>query len=194
MFKQLISVVIVLAAFLSCLDALYISCQPRTRRELETKLQTFGGYNKRYQAITKQDADKFPSLINQKHAVPAANNSIKKLFRRRRQDSSYPQTNDVSFSRRGSQDPENSLYYLCSERSAVTTLSADYFPRHLNEVICDTTDTFCLQGNQGECVQGKFSLDVLKKTGECEADGKEKWDVVSQEVRSSCNCRSFIKL
>lgn len=192
--RQLVSVVMLTATLLNLLDAMYIVCQPRTRRDLLTKLEKFGGYQKRYQAITVQEAENFPLLVHQKSTVSTTNDRMgSQLFRNKRQTSTYPQTNYTRTVKRGSLDRDNNLYYLCTERSAVTTLSADYFPRHLNEVICDKTDNLCLYGNQGECVQESFDVKVLKKTGQCGADGKEKWDLVSQKVRSSCNCRAFLK-
>lgn len=192
--RQLVSVVMLTATFLNLLDAMYIVCQPRTRRDLLTKLEKFGGYQKRYQAITVQEAENFPLLVHQKSTVSTTNDKMgSQLFRNKRKTSTYPQTNYTRTVKRGSLDRDNNLYYLCTERSAVTTLSADYFPRHLNEVICDKTDNLCLNGNQGECVQESFDVKVLKKTGQCGADGKEKWDLVSQKVRSSCTCRAFLK-
>ena len=151
----------------------------------------FGGYNKRYQAITKEDAAKFPSLLNQTSTTktPAAYNMIKRLFRSRRQAIAYPQTNLTTVEQRGSID-QNGFLHLCTEWSAVTTLSADYFPRYLNEVVCDTVDSGCF-GYQGQCVQGSFVVNVLMKTGRCGADGKEEWDQANQPVRSYCICRLF---
>lgn len=192
--QQLISVVMLTATLLNFLDAMYFACQPRTRRDLETKLEKLGGYQKRYQAITIQEAENFPLLVHQKSTVSATNHNMgSQLFRNKRQTSSFPQTNYTRMVKRGSLDRDNSLYYLCTERPAVTTLSADYFPHHLNEVNCDKTDNLCLCGNQGECVQGSFVVKVLKKTGQCGADGKEKWDLVSQKVRSSGSCPGLFK-
>ncbi|CAH3015503.1 unnamed protein product [Porites evermanni] len=163
---------------------MYIVCQPRTRRDLLTKLEKFGGYQKRYQAITVQEAENFPLLVHQKSTVSTTNDKMgSQLFRNKRKTSTYPQTNYTRTVKRGSLDRDNNLYYLCTERSAVTTLSADYFPRHLNEVICDKTDNLCLNGNQGECVQESFDVKVLKKTGQCGADGKEKWDLSDNGTR-----------
>ena len=186
MLKQLM---ILLTTFLSYLNAQ--SCTRLTTRELKTKLKTFGGYNKRYLAITKKDAGKFPRLLNKTSAVKmgGAYNIMKRLFRSKRQATFYPQTNFTTVAKRGSLD-QNGLLHLCTEWPAVTTLSADYFPRYLSEVVCDTVDSSCFS-YQGQCVQGSFVVNVLKKTGACGADGKEKWDVASQSVRTSCICRLF---
>lgn len=180
MYNQLILVLVALAAFASCLEAHTIACQRRTTKELELKLETVGGYNKNYQAITRKGAAKFPKLINQTAAVPMGKS---------RQARSFPQTNFTRSAKRGSLD-QDGYHRLCTENSAVTTLPADHFPRFLNEIICDTNDSGCLS-HQGVCIQGTFVVSVLKNTGLCGADGKETWEVVSQPVRSCCNCRLF---
>ena len=204
MIKEVIWLVIMLPTFLSCSEAQPLSstqsdvtvqrsvtstCQSLTTRELEQKLETFGGYNKRYQAITKADATKFSKLINQPAATKAPVLSTKKPSRGKRRAPSYPLTNLTSVALRGSLD-QNGYHRLCTEWSAVTTLSADYFPRYLNEVICDAKDAGCLS-YEGMCVQESFIVDVLRNTGKCGSDGKEIWEVVSQPVRSCCNCRLF---
>ena len=203
MIKEVFSLVIMFATFLSCFEAQRLSstssgdaiqgslastCQSLTTRELEQKLETFGGYNKRYQATTKSGAAKFSKLINQPAATNAPAQSIKK-FRGKRQVPTYPLTNLTSVASRGSLD-QNGFHHLCTEWSAVTTLSADYFPRYLNEVICDANDAGCLS-YEGFCVQDTFIVDVLRNTGTCGSDGKQIWEVVSQPVRSCCNCRLF---
>lgn len=201
MFKTLISVVVTMNTLLRCAEALPLnstsstsraslrkgtttplSCQPKTTKELTLQLQTYGSFNKRYQAITKADAAKFPNLLKQ----PAFN--IKK-YRGKRQTSPYPTTNLTSVATRGSLD-QNGLRRLCTEWSAVTTLSPDYFPRYLNEIICDTKDSSCLS-YKGVCSQGSLYVDVLRNTGICGSDGKDNWKVVGQWIRSCCNCRLF---
>ena len=203
MIKEVIPLVIVLATFLSCSEAQppgstqsdvtiqgssTSTCQSLTTRELEQKLQTFGGYSKRYQAITKSEAAKFSKFISQPTATKAPTLSTKKP-RSSRQAPSYPLTNLTSVAQRGSLD-QNGYHRLCTEWSAVTTLSADYFPRYLNEIICDAKDVGCLS-YEGICVQDSFIVDVLRNTGKCGSDGKQIWEVVSQPVRSCCSCRLF---
>ena len=193
MLKQLILAFATLVLFASYVGAQSISCQPLTTSELELKLESFGGYNKRYQAITRKDAENFPILLNQPAAVKLPvyklPSIIKKLFRGKRQANSFPQTNFTSVAKRGSLD-QNGYHRLCTEWSAVTTLSPDYFPRYLNEVICDKKDNGCL-GHEGACIQGSFVVNVLKNTGVCGADGKETWQLVSQSFRSCCSCRLY---
>ena len=193
MFKQLTLAFATLASFASYVGAQSISCQPLTTSELELKLESFGGYNKRYQAITSKDTENFPILLNQPAAGKLPVNKfkriIKKLFRGKRQANSFPETNFASVAKRGSID-QNGYHRLCTEWSAVTTLSPDHFPRYLNEVICDQKDNGCL-GDQGACIQGRFVVNVLKNTGVCGADGKEAWQPVSQSVRSCCSCRLY---
>ena len=203
MVKEVLSLGILLVTFLSCYEAQPLSsaqsdvtiqgsftstCQSLTTRELEQKLETFGGYNKRYQAITKSGAAKFSKLTNQSAATKAPTLSTKKP-RGKRQAPSYPLTNLTTVALRGSLD-QNGYHRLCTAWSAVTTLSADYFPRYLNEVICDAKDAGCLS-YEGICVQDSFIVDVLRNTGKCGSDGKQIWEVVSQPVRSCCNCRLF---
>lgn len=191
MIKQVISLLAALAAFTSCLEAQTISsCKPLTARELELKLESFGGYNKRYQAVSTMDARKFPRLLSQPMGVKAsAYNIFKKLSRGKGRASFFRQTNLTNVAWRGSLD-QNGRHHLCTEWSAVTTLPADHFPRYLNEVICDTVDIGCLS-YEGLCVQESFVVDAMKKTGECGDDGKEIWEVVSQPIRSCCSCRLF---
>ena len=193
MLKQLILAFATLASFASYVGAQSISCQPLTTTELELKLDSFGGYNKRYQAITSKDTENFPILLNHPAAVKLPvyklPTIIKKLFRGKRQANSFPQTNFTSVAKRGSLD-QNGYHRLCTEWSAVTTLSPNYFPRYLNEVICDKKDNGCL-GPEGACIQGSFVVNVLKNTGVCGADGKETWEHVSQSVRSCCSCRLY---
>ena len=202
MIKEAIPLVIVFATFLSCSEAQPLSstqsnvtiqrsststCQSLSTRELEQKLETFGGYNRRYQAITKYGAAKFSKLISQPTPTKAPTLSTKKP-RGKRQAPSYPITNLTRVAQRGWPDQKNGYYRLCTEWSAVTTLSADYFPRYLNEVICDAEDVGCLS-YAGICVQDSFVVDVLRNTGKCGSDGKQIWEVVSQPVRSCCSCR-----
>lgn len=201
MLKEVISLVISLA--LSCSEAQLQSsaqsdvtisgssasiCQSLTTRELQQKLEAFGGYNKRYQAITKSGAAKFSKLISQPTTPKVPTLSTKKP-RGKRQAPSYPTTNLTRVAQRGSLD-QNGYHNLCTEWSAVTKLPADYFPRYLNEVICDAKDIGCLS-YEGVCVQDSFIVDVLRNTGKCGSDGKQIWEVVSQPVRSCCNCRLF---
>ena len=195
--------VIILATFLSCSEAqplnsnqsdvtiqrsLTSTCQPLTTKELEQKLETLGAFNKRYQAITKSEAAKFSKLISQPAPTKTPTLSTEKP-RGKRQAPSYPQTHLTRVARRGSLD-QDGYHHLCTERSAVTTLTAAYFPRYLKEVICDAKDVGCLS-NEGICVEDSFSVDVLRNTGNCGTDGKQIWEVVSQPVRSRCSCRLF---
>ena len=192
-----------LATFLSCSEAQPSSstqsddtiqgsststCQSLTTRELEQKLETLGGYNKRYQAITKSEAAKFSKFLSQQAPNIATTLSTKNP-RGKRQVPSHPITNFKSVARRGSLD-QHGFHHLCTEWSAVTKLSAEYFPRYLNEVICDAREVVCLN-SKGICFQGSFIVDALRNTGRCGSDGKQIWQAVSQPVRTCCNCRLF---
>ena len=156
------------------------SCQPKTTRELKSQLETHGSFNKYHQVITRADTTKFSKLPNQTALY---------TIQGKRQTSSYPKTNLTSVATRGSLD-HNGLRRLCTEWSAVTTLSPDYFPRYLNEIICDTKDNSCLSYT-GVCSQGRLYVDILRNTGMCGSDGKEIWQVVGQWIRSCCNCRLY---
>jgi len=179
--------VIILATFLSCSKTRpqTSTCQPLTNRELEQKLGSLRGYNKRYQATTKSEAAKFSKLISQSAPTKAPTLSTEQP-RGKRQALTDHLANLTRVTRRGSLD-ENDNHRLCTKWSAVTTLSADYYPRYLSEVICDAEDVGCLS-NEGNCVQGSFTVDVLRNTWKCGSDGKQIWEVVSQPVRSSCIC------
>ena len=195
--------VALLATFLSCSEAQPSSstqsdvtiqgsststCQSLTTRELEQKLETLGGYNKRYQAITKSEAAKFSKFFSQQAPIKAPTLSTKKP-RGKRQVPSYSITNFKSVALCGSLD-RHGFHHLCTEWSAVTKLSAEYFPRYLNEVICDAREVSCLN-SKGIYSQGSFIVDVLRNTGRCGSDGKQIWKAVSQPVRTCCNCRLF---
>lgn len=199
MFKTLISAVATTSVFLSCIEArplnststanitspqrgiISTACTPRTTRELEIQLQTHGSFNKRYQAITRDAAAKFPNLLNQ----TAPNTTTTS-----RPTSPFPKTNLTSVRTKGSSD-QNGHRRLCTEWSAVTVLSPAYFPRYLNEIICDTNDRSCLS-NKGQCNQGGVIVDILYDTGKCGFDGKQIWQVVNQWIRSCCDCMSLV--
>ena len=161
------------------------ACQSVTTAELVTKLDACGGYNKRYQAISKVEARTLSNFL--KNSMIAAVSEVQKSRGRRESSSHINETTVVSVAQRGSLD-EYGFRRLCTEQYALTTLPADHFPRYLNEVICDSTDQWCLDYD-GVCVQGSFVVNVLKNSGACGPDGKENWNLLSLPVRTGCDCR-----
>ncbi|XP_011672427.1 uncharacterized skeletal organic matrix protein 8-like [Strongylocentrotus purpuratus] len=85
---------------------------------------------------------------------------------------------------------------LCGACMMTTELEDNYFPRYLNEVVCDPQATVgCLRGT-GRCADRTFELSMLRRTGECapqtsDTGGRhyvEHWEVVTRSVRVGCEC------
>ncbi|XP_041477840.1 uncharacterized protein T16H12.9-like [Lytechinus variegatus] len=86
---------------------------------------------------------------------------------------------------------------LCGACMMTTELPDNYFPRYLNEVVCDPQQATagCLLGT-GRCADRTFELSMLRRTDECapqrSATGGrryvEHWEVVTRSVRVGCEC------
>jgi len=179
MLKQLILAFATLASFASYVGAQSISCQPLTTTELELKLESFDGYNKRYQAITSKDTENFPILLNQPAAVKLPGVYI-----------SFLALHISQVSQNEALSTKMATIACAPSGQRSPRFHPIIFPRYLNEVICDKKDNGCL-GHEGACIQGRFVVNVLKNTGVCGADRKETWQLVSQFVRSCCSCRLY---
>ena len=178
-------------------------CQSLSYVSLVIKLNSIGGYNKRYVATTAQEAKKnFPNLLNATAQISNVTSNASTVHPNvtrttpsttptpsTTQPNSYGATRMISVARRGTKD-EFGFHRLCTEWAAVTTLSPDFFPRYINEVICDSKDFHCLSG-EGFCLQKTFIVSILRRTGRCTAQGQEEWVEHSQPIRSCCECKVF---
>lgn len=91
--------------------------------------------------------------------------------------------------------PVNNLYLLCHICDSTTVLSVDYFPRYVNEIICNPNkQAKCFQG-QGECAANAVPTVFLKKTAQCVTNANgilmENWESVTINVRTCCECRLY---
>ncbi|KRZ83870.1 Uncharacterized protein T08_4824 [Trichinella sp. T8] len=72
---------------------------------------------------------------------------------------------------------------LCNICWVWRKLPSEYFPRFVNEVICDT-DTKCLSG-WGTCKQRRRSLEILKNIG---TEEKPQWKPLKFNAATFCDC------
>ncbi|XP_065071614.1 uncharacterized protein T16H12.9-like [Rhopilema esculentum] len=91
--------------------------------------------------------------------------------------------------------PLNNMYLLCHTCDSTTVLSSDYFPRYVNEVICNPNKTpSCFHG-QGQCTSNSVPIVFLKKTGNCVTSGSgillEEWMAETINIRTCCECRLY---
>ena len=102
----------------------------------------------------------------------------------------FPRTNRGRCIKRGNFEADSGTKTLCHECNAITDLGPDRFPRFLNEIICDVSDTGCL-GHQGRCVQNvlymKFKWDA-QKVGLLKVHF---WPEYHQAVRHGCHCQLY---
>lgn len=106
-------------------------------------------------------------------------------------------------------DPINNLKQMCDRCQRRTTLTADRFPRYINEVTCESTTgtpsdgtAFCKPSFIGKCAQGYLLIDLLKRTDKyTEASPpsgiyfkafKQIWVPYTHKIRSCCECRSSL--
>jgi len=84
----------------------------------------------------------------------------------------------------------NGLVNVCGSKSVVTDLGVDFYPRYLNEIVCDGTG-YCLMG-QGACVQNVMYLRFKRATlPEHTYNNIEDWTQYDQAVRVSCCCKLY---
>jgi len=91
--------------------------------------------------------------------------------------------------------PVNGRYILCHMCDSTTVLSTEYFPRYINEVICNPNEQkTCFQG-QGECTSNAVPTIFLKKSGQCTTNSNgilmEEWNPVTINIRTCCECRLY---
>ncbi|KAL9982344.1 hypothetical protein ACROYT_G004375 [Oculina patagonica] len=155
------------------------------------RLQYVGGYNPRYVAINRREAQQFVSLVEDveplptKHPNPSCNQSD--LLSILLKPNQAAVAGDEEFRRSGNNVPsvagtttiqqcfdggsllEGGLFRrLCTECFAITQLPTGVFPPFINEVICGQSN-FCVPGI-GACQQKVLRFNFLRFTGNFERD------------------------
>lgn len=165
-----------------------ILCMVPTEEELKEQLKDVGGLNKHYAAITKEEADKFVSLLPnlpstspKREAKPFPiiwshlSSSVSRNRRAVSRDTDL-ENNIVSSEKtrcvnRGDRT-ELGMIRLCTECQRKSKLSSDRFPRYINEVSCsdetpslkEKEKSLCCDNNQGMCIQRFLFIEFLVKT------------------------------
>ena len=87
---------------------------------------------------------------------------------------------------------EGGFHHLCHNCDATTTLPSNYYPRYINQILCNPNlAKVCLQGH-GECRTRFTSMTFLKKTGNCVPGSNgiflEEWLPEVIFIGSCCEC------
>ena len=133
-----------------------------------------GGYNGRYMAFTREEADKFPTLVSTVSRFP--------LRTPRRATNTTCLT---SYNR--------NLARMCNACPTVTFLGHDRIPSYINEVTCGQ-QIMCKFGAQviGECQNVVSHQTFLYKTGRLDPKtGYEEILPYTQSIRVACECMVF---
>ena len=174
--------------------------------ELKNVLIRCGGtLNPRLVAITWNEAEKFPDLISKKgRPVKYANlKSCRMESKRTRNRSRARKRNRRTRNRRNKRLEKRSIgrvkvincypsgsisstntARLCNECSAVIDLGEEYFPRYVNEIICDTLCDSCPScfGGEGVCKTKEQSFSFLRNIG------NSIYEAVSINFGACCEC------
>ena len=173
----------------------HIPCKPYSRAQLVRKLNRlgnkpgaswYGGYNRRYMAITENEACKFPSLVTTvSGASPLNVSSIRHIPLR------VPTKVDTLTSRANCRKATDAgLLRMCSACPAVTFLGHDRIPSYINEVTCG--EATCASGMSGMCQNTVMHQQFLYKTGRCNPHtGYEELKPYTQAIRVCCECMLF---
>ncbi len=163
-----------------------ILCMVPTEEELKEQLKDIGGLNKHYAAVTKEEADKFASLLPPppptsprkeakpfpiiwSHLLSAVSRNKRAVSRDTDLENNIVSSKKTRCINRGDRT-ELGMIRLCSECQRISRLSSDRFPRYINEVSCSDEipslkeDTLCCDNNQGMCIQRFLLIDFLVKT------------------------------
>ena len=162
-------------------------CMVPTEEELRKQLKKIGGLNRYYAAVTKEEADRFVSLLPAPRPTPHGEKAMpfpiiwshlsSAVSRKRRAVSLLTdQENNIVSSKktrcihRGDRT-ELGMVRLCSECQRISRLSSDRFPRYINEVACSNEiptvleeDDSCCNKSKGMCIQRFLLLDFLVRT------------------------------
>lgn len=168
-------------------------CKSFSRAQLVRKLNklgtkqgesTYGGYNRRFMAITWKEALKFPNLVTTVSVSPQNISSIRNL-------PFNPPTQKGSLtSRANCHSTDSGLKRMCSACPAVTFLGHDRIPKYINEVTCGQTT--CSHRVIGMCKNALMYQKFYYKTGRCDPKtGYEELKRYTQPIRVCCECMVF---
>ena len=162
-------------------------CMVPTEEELREQLKTIGGLNKHYAAVTKEEADKFVTLLPPPRPTPpreeampfpiiwshlssAVSRNRRAVSRRTDQENNIVSSRKTRCIHRGDRT-EIGMVRLCSECQRISRLSSDRFPRYINEVACSDEkptkleeNDSCCNKNNGMCIQRFLFMDFLVRT------------------------------
>ena len=162
-------------------------CMVPTEEELREKLKKIGGLNRYYAAVTKEEAEKFVTLLpstrptspRQKampfpiiwsHLSSAVSRNRRAALLRTDQENNIVSSKKTRCIHRGDRT-ELGMVRLCSECQRISRLSSDRFPRYINEVACEDEiptvleeDDSCCNKSKGMCIQRFLLLDFLVRT------------------------------
>ena len=164
-------------------------CMVPTEEELREQLKNVGGLNRYYAAVTKEEADKFvsllppprptsprekpvPFLIIWSHLSSAVSRNRRDLSLRTDQENNIVSSKKTRCIQRGDRT-ELGIIRLCSECQRISRLSSDRFPSYINEVACsdeiptarglEEDELYCNK-NKGMCIQRFLLIDFLVRT------------------------------
>jgi len=170
-----------------------IGCRSYSRAQLVRKLNrlgnkpgasTYGGYNRRFMAITWREALKFPNLVTTVSLSPKNVSSIHNL------PSNPPTQKGTLTSRADCRTTDNDLKRMCSACPALTILDDDKIPKYINEVTCG--QILCSHGVNGMCKNAVMYKKFYRKTGRCDPNtGYEEIESYTQPIRVCCECMVF---
>lgn len=159
----------------------------RKLNKLGTKLgaNSYGGFNRRYMALTWKEARKFPSLVGSVSASPFNVSTIQSSL-----PLTPPSRAGTLTSRTNCQTTDGGLLRMCSACPAVTFLGNDRIPKYINEVTCG--QPMCSHGVIGMCQNAVMHQQFLYKTGKCNPHtGYEEVLPYTQPIRVCCECLVF---
>ena len=169
-------------------------CKSYSRAQLVRKLNRlgskqggslYGGYNRRFMAITWREALKFPNLATTVRVPPNNVSSIRNL------PFNPPTRKGTLTSRTNCQTTDGGLKRMCSACPAVTFLGHDRIPKYINEVTCGQAT--CSHGaTVGICKNALMYQRFYYKTGRCDPiTGYEEIKPYTQPIRVCCECMLF---
>ena len=168
-------------------------CRSYSRAQLVRKLNrlgnkqgasTYGGYNRRFMAITWREALKFPNLVTTVSLSPKNVSSIRNL------PFNAPTQRGTLTSRANCHTTDSGLKRMCSACPAVTFLGHNRIPKYINEVTCG--QTMCSHGVHGMCKNALMYQQFYYKTGRCDPNtGYEEIKPYTQAIRVCCECMVF---
>lgn len=203
-----------------------VLCLVPTEKELMKDLEAIGGFNRHYVAVTMEQAWKdFENPFDPIANMPEPITWESKFTGRRRRsidEKGYDTAIEEGHGRVkravkvGLQSCERKgtktslgFFQLCDECWWIRKLSADKFPRYINEKICgddgssSSSSSFqlCDGRSDGLCLQRSFSQDLLVRTNryveipspdpQYNVVYKQVWESYSQEIRSCCQCQNM---